>query len=103
MESKGLPKLLKCVNERLCELRADSLDADAEFFCECGQRDCSEPISAHAEGISAEEGSFPSCARSRKPRSPSAAGRAGRSIYDCVQGSRDNMTISRSSIRGASK
>src|ERR1041384_6868566 len=31
MESKGLPKLLKSVNERLCELRADSLDADGEF------------------------------------------------------------------------
>jgi hypothetical protein len=44
MESKGLPKLLKRVNERICELRADSLDADAEFFCECGQRDCKEPI-----------------------------------------------------------
>jgi len=44
MESKGLPKLLKSVNERLCELRADSLDADGEFFCECGERDCNEPI-----------------------------------------------------------
>jgi hypothetical protein len=44
MESKGLPKLLKRVNERICELRADSLDADAEFFCECGQRECKEPI-----------------------------------------------------------
>jgi hypothetical protein len=44
MESKGLPNLLKRVNERICELRADALDADAEFFCECGQRDCAEPI-----------------------------------------------------------
>ena len=44
MESKGLPNLLKRVNDRICELRADSLDADAEFFCECGQRDCAEAI-----------------------------------------------------------
>jgi hypothetical protein len=44
MESKGLPRLLKRVNERLCELRADSLDGDAEFFCECGQNDCNEAI-----------------------------------------------------------
>jgi hypothetical protein len=44
MESKGLPKLLKRVNERICALRADSLDAEAEFFCECGHRDCAEQI-----------------------------------------------------------
>jgi hypothetical protein len=44
MESEGLPNLFKRVNERICELRADALDADAEFFCECGQRDCAEPI-----------------------------------------------------------
>jgi hypothetical protein len=44
MESKGLPKLLKRVNERMCELRAEALDAEAEFFCECGQRHCTEPI-----------------------------------------------------------
>ena len=44
MESKGLPNLLKRVNERICELRADALDADAEFFCECGHRDCAEAI-----------------------------------------------------------
>jgi hypothetical protein len=44
MESKGLPRLLKRVNERICVLRAGALDADAEFFCECGQRDCTEPI-----------------------------------------------------------
>ena len=29
--------------ERISELRADSLDADAEFFCEYGQRDRTEP------------------------------------------------------------
>jgi hypothetical protein len=45
MESKGLPKLLKRVNERICDLRADSLDADIELFCECGQNDCKEAIS----------------------------------------------------------
>ena len=32
MESKGLSKLLKRVNERICELRADSLDADADVL-----------------------------------------------------------------------
>ena len=45
MKSKGLPKLLKRVNERICDLWADSLDAEAEFFCECGQDDCKEAMS----------------------------------------------------------
>ena len=44
MESKGLPKLLRRVNERICQVRADAVDAGAEFFCECGQRGCKEPI-----------------------------------------------------------
>jgi len=44
MDSEGLSKLLKRVNERICALRADSLDAHAEFFCECGHRDCEAPI-----------------------------------------------------------
>jgi hypothetical protein len=44
MDSEGLSKLLKRVNERICALRADSLDAHAEFFCECGHRDCAAPI-----------------------------------------------------------
>ena len=44
MDSEGLSKLLKRVNERICALRADSLDVHAEFFCECGHRDCEAPI-----------------------------------------------------------
>lgn len=44
MDSEGLSNLLKRVNERICALRADSLDAHAEFFCECGHRDCAAPI-----------------------------------------------------------
>ena len=44
MDSESLPKLLKRVNERICALRADSLDAHAKFFCECGHRDCTAPI-----------------------------------------------------------
>ena len=43
MDSEGLSKLLKRVNERICALRADSLDAHAEFFCECSQRGRTEP------------------------------------------------------------
>ena len=56
MESKGLPKLLKRVNERICDLRADSLDAEAEFFCECGQDDCKEAMSITPRAYSGRRG-----------------------------------------------
>jgi hypothetical protein len=58
MESKGLPNLLKRVNERICELRADALDADAEFFCECGERDCKEPIQLTPRAYLRKRGRF---------------------------------------------
>jgi hypothetical protein len=58
MESKGLPKLLKRVNERICELRVDSLDAEAEFFCECGERDCNEPVQLTRRAYLATGGVF---------------------------------------------
>ena len=68
MESKGLPKLLKRVNERICELRADSLDADAEFFCECGQRECKEPIELTPKAYLLTKGLFLLAPGHRSPR-----------------------------------
>jgi len=90
MESKGLPKLLKRVNERICELRADSFDADAEFLLRVRPAGLQRADSAQPAGISAQDGALPSRARARKPtrRTASAAG---------------NVTISRSSIRGVRK
>ena len=75
MDSEGLPKLLKRVNERICALRADSLDAHAEFFCECGHRDCAAPIELTPRSYLLGRGTLPSRARARKPtrRTPPAA------------------------------
>jgi hypothetical protein len=68
MERKGLPKLLKRVNERICELRADSLDAEAEFFCECGQDDCKEAISLTPRAYLGTSGIFLLAPGHKNPR-----------------------------------
>jgi hypothetical protein len=68
MESKGLPNLLKVINERICELRADSLDANAEFFCECGQHDCKEAIHLTPRAYRGRRGIFLLAPGHRNPR-----------------------------------
>jgi hypothetical protein len=102
MESKGLAKLLKRVNERICALRADSLDTEAAFFCECGWRDCTEPIQLTPRAYLLRTGLFLLAPGHESPRVAlplpwwSVRLRPSR-------GSRDDVTLSRSSIPGVEK
>lgn len=68
MESNGLPNLLRVINERICELRAGSLDATAEFFCECGQHDCKEAIHLTPRAYRDSRGIFLLAPGHRNPR-----------------------------------
>jgi hypothetical protein len=101
MESKGLAKLLKRVNERICALRADSLDTEAAFFCECGWRDCTEPIQLTPRAYLLRTGLFLLAPGHESPRV--ALPLPWWSVRRPSQGSRDDVTLSRSSIPGVEK